>query len=258
MAEIRDASGVSLRRLYGLYPSKHDLVAGWLEARHTSWMAWFQAGIRAASTAGAAPVDAIFDTLAEWASTPGYRGCAFLNTAAEVGRDRRPAPADHRRPQAQSRRVPGRADARRRRPRARVTGCRARSPRRRSDRSGGSLRLARPDPRGEGCRRTTRQQLDDPRAVLGCEIGPGPRARGGAPSLVGVGAFARVRVPRLEGRVYGTYSRIRPRSRKPTAAYIRSAIAVDWRLAVEQPRAEASAAPRASSTRSIAASPGAS
>jgi AcrR family transcriptional regulator len=84
MAEIRDASSVSLRRLYGLYPSKRDLVAGWLEARHTSWMTWFRAGIESRVGAGATPIDAIFDTLAEWASTPGYRGCAFLNTAAEV------------------------------------------------------------------------------------------------------------------------------------------------------------------------------
>ena len=84
IAEIRDASGVALRRLYGLYPSKHDLVAGWLEARHASWMAWFQAEIEARGETGMAPIDAIFDTLAEWASTPGYRGCAFLNTAAEV------------------------------------------------------------------------------------------------------------------------------------------------------------------------------
>ena len=84
MAEIRDASGVSLRRLYGLYPSKHDLVAAWLEARHTSWMRWFQAGVETRIGGGASPVDALFDTLAEWASTPGYRGCAFLNTAAEV------------------------------------------------------------------------------------------------------------------------------------------------------------------------------
>jgi AcrR family transcriptional regulator len=84
MAEISDASGVSLRRLYGLYPPKHDLVAGWLEARHTSWMTWFRAAIEGRVGVGAAPVDAIFDTLADWASTPGYRGCAFLNTAAEV------------------------------------------------------------------------------------------------------------------------------------------------------------------------------
>ena len=84
MAEIRDASGVSLRRLYGLYPSKHDLVAAWLEARHTSWLSWFRAGIDVRVDAGAWPIDAIFDTLAEWAATPGYRGCAFLNTAAET------------------------------------------------------------------------------------------------------------------------------------------------------------------------------
>src|SRR5690349_4059256 len=38
----------------------------------------------------------------------------------------------------------------------------------------------------------------------------------------------------------GTYSRIRPRSRKPTAAYTRSSISVDCRLAVRQPRSRAS------------------
>ncbi len=84
MAEIRDASGVSLRRLYGLYPSKHDLACAWLEARHRTWMEWFTNGIEKRVNSGAATIDAIFDTLAVWASTPGYRGCAFLNTAAEV------------------------------------------------------------------------------------------------------------------------------------------------------------------------------
>ena len=84
MAEIRDASGVSLRRLYGLYPSKHDLAAGWLEARHRTWMEWFKNGTEKRIDSGASTIDAIFDTLAEWVSRPGYRGCAFLNTAAEV------------------------------------------------------------------------------------------------------------------------------------------------------------------------------
>lgn len=84
MAEIRDASGVSLRRLYGLYPSKHDLTAGWLDARHRTWMEWFKNGIQKRIDFGASTIDAIFDTIAEWASTPEYRGCAFLNTAAEV------------------------------------------------------------------------------------------------------------------------------------------------------------------------------
>jgi len=85
MAEIRDTSGVSLRRLYGLYPSKRDLVAAWLTRRHAAWMAWFVGTIEARSDEGAEPVLAAFDALHVWAATPGYRGCAFLNTAAEVG-----------------------------------------------------------------------------------------------------------------------------------------------------------------------------
>ena len=44
----------------------------------------------------------------------------------------------------------------------------------------------------------------------------------------------------LAQRRVGVYSMIRPRSRKPTAPYIRSAVGVDCRLAVRQPRASAS------------------
>jgi AcrR family transcriptional regulator len=99
MAEVRDASGVSLRRLYGLYPSKRELVAAWLEARHVTWMAWFTGGVESRVEDGAGVVDAIFDTLAAWASTPGYRGCAFLNTAAEaseIDETHRQIIADHK------------------------------------------------------------------------------------------------------------------------------------------------------------------
>lgn len=84
MAEIRDASGVSLRRLYGFYPSKRELVAAWLTARHETWMAWFTGTVARRTAEGRPPVDAVFDALAEWASSPGFRGCAFLNTAAET------------------------------------------------------------------------------------------------------------------------------------------------------------------------------
>ena len=41
MSDIRDASGVSMRRLYAMYPSKSELVAAWLTDRHDTWMAWF-------------------------------------------------------------------------------------------------------------------------------------------------------------------------------------------------------------------------
>jgi len=84
MAEIRDHSGVSLRRLYALYPSKRELVAAWLTARHATWMEWFERSIERRRAAGEEPLLAAFDALADWADAPGYRGCAFLNTAAET------------------------------------------------------------------------------------------------------------------------------------------------------------------------------
>jgi len=84
MADIRDDSGVSLRRLYGLYPSKRELVAAWLTTRHTTWMEWFEGAIERRGAAGEEPLLAAFDALAEWATSPGYRGCAFVNTAAET------------------------------------------------------------------------------------------------------------------------------------------------------------------------------
>ena len=84
MLDIRDAAGVSLRRLYGLYPSKRSLVAAWLSERHETWMSWLRGTVEAKVSGGVSAIDALFDTLGEWAASPGYRGCAFLNTAAEV------------------------------------------------------------------------------------------------------------------------------------------------------------------------------
>jgi AcrR family transcriptional regulator len=84
MDDVRDAAGVSLRRLYGLYPSKRDLVAAWLDDRHVRWMRWFRESVARRSADGTDPLVATFDALVEWASSPTYRGCAFLNAIAET------------------------------------------------------------------------------------------------------------------------------------------------------------------------------
>jgi AcrR family transcriptional regulator len=84
MSDIRDASGVSMRRLYAMYPSKSELVAAWLTDRHDTWMAWFASSVERHVSAGAAPALATFDAIAEWVATPGYRGCAFINSLAET------------------------------------------------------------------------------------------------------------------------------------------------------------------------------
>jgi AcrR family transcriptional regulator len=82
MDAIRDASGVSLKRLYRLYPSKDQLAEAVLRRRADG----FQAAL-AEHTAGlASPREqllAIFDFLHEWFSTPDYRGCPFINAFGE-------------------------------------------------------------------------------------------------------------------------------------------------------------------------------
>jgi AcrR family transcriptional regulator len=84
MSDIRDASGVSMRRLYAMYPSKSELVAAWLTDRHDTWMAWFTTAVERHVAAGVDPVLATLDAIAEWVGTPGYRGCAFINSLAET------------------------------------------------------------------------------------------------------------------------------------------------------------------------------
>ena len=85
MADIRDRSGVSMRRLYSMFPHKADLVAAWLENRHETWMDMFINGINRRLSTGQAPADAVFGSLAEWLVATDFRGCGFINTLAETG-----------------------------------------------------------------------------------------------------------------------------------------------------------------------------
>ncbi len=84
MAQIRDRSGVSLRRLYSMYPSKSDLITAWLNHRHLRWMAGFQQLVEHRMTKGHDPIDATFAALETWMSTTDFRGCGFINTHAET------------------------------------------------------------------------------------------------------------------------------------------------------------------------------
>lgn len=85
MADVRDQSGVSLRRLYSLFPTKKDLVAGWLNDRHATWMSWFSASVDQHTSAGGDALLATFDAVEAWIASPSYRGCGFINAIAETG-----------------------------------------------------------------------------------------------------------------------------------------------------------------------------
>ncbi|MFI9385003.1 TetR/AcrR family transcriptional regulator [Kutzneria sp. NPDC052558] len=80
MDQVRAAAGVSLKRLYQLFPSKDRLVLDYLNARDERWLASVGRHAR-----GAGSVLAVFDWLAEWFAEPDFRGCAFVNTFGELG-----------------------------------------------------------------------------------------------------------------------------------------------------------------------------
>ncbi|MGW7080265.1 TetR/AcrR family transcriptional regulator [Streptomyces sp. NPDC054871] len=84
MDQVRAASGVSLKRLYQVFPSKSELVRAWLERRDGHWRARL-AEYADARPGGTERVLAVYDWLYEWFSEPDFRGCAFINSFGELG-----------------------------------------------------------------------------------------------------------------------------------------------------------------------------
>ncbi|ACQ78400.1 transcriptional regulator, TetR family [Beutenbergia cavernae DSM 12333] len=83
MDAIREVSGVSLKRTYQLFPSKEHLVEAVLRVRDTA----IRQDLAAYTSARTTPTEqilAVFDYLYDWFSTPEFRGCAFINSFAEL------------------------------------------------------------------------------------------------------------------------------------------------------------------------------
>lgn len=74
-------SGVTKVTFYRHFPSKHDLIRAFLEYRHQHWMKWFTDALQRHGGG----LKALVPTLAEWFSSEDFRGCAFINSVAEVG-----------------------------------------------------------------------------------------------------------------------------------------------------------------------------
>ncbi len=75
-------AGVAKMSLYNHFDSKDALVAAWLERKHADWMAWLSGQV-VKSPVISRPL-AVFDALDQWFNTDDFRGCAFINVAAEV------------------------------------------------------------------------------------------------------------------------------------------------------------------------------
>ncbi len=84
MDDIRDASGVSLKRLYQLFPNKERLVTAYLQRREVTWQARLTTHVARTDDPRQRPL-AVFDWMHEWFHEPDYRGCAWINCYGELG-----------------------------------------------------------------------------------------------------------------------------------------------------------------------------
>lgn len=85
MDALRDEAGVSLRRLYRLYPSKDILLAAYLRRRDECWRSWLRQNVQQRCPQPSGRPLAVFDALAEWFVEDEFRGCALVNASAELG-----------------------------------------------------------------------------------------------------------------------------------------------------------------------------
>ncbi|MBD8123781.1 MULTISPECIES: TetR family transcriptional regulator [Pseudomonas] len=77
-------SGVARKSIYRYFATKDEVAAAALNARDVRWMNWFRAESDQAPDARARILN-MFTVLKGWFESEGFRGCAFINTAGEVG-----------------------------------------------------------------------------------------------------------------------------------------------------------------------------
>lgn len=77
-------SGVARKSIYRYFTTKDDIAAAALSARDERWMNWFRHAVDQANGPRARLLG-MFDVLTGWFASEGFRGCAFINTAGEIG-----------------------------------------------------------------------------------------------------------------------------------------------------------------------------
>lgn len=77
-------SGVARKSIYRYYATKEEVALNALRARDVRWMDWFSSETDKAASPEAR-ILAMFSVLKRWFESDGFRGCAFINTAGEIG-----------------------------------------------------------------------------------------------------------------------------------------------------------------------------
>ncbi|WP_298212472.1 TetR/AcrR family transcriptional regulator [Ferrimicrobium sp.] len=82
--QILQRSGISRPTLYVHFASKDSLLVAALEHQHQQRVASLDRWVHSRAEEPVEQVLSVFDWLANWHETGGWRGCAFVNAAAEV------------------------------------------------------------------------------------------------------------------------------------------------------------------------------
>jgi AcrR family transcriptional regulator len=88
---VADEAGVTKRTVYQHFPGKDALVAQALDQRGEAWRAWFDAEMDRRGATPEQQLLAMFDVVADEIRAGGYRGCRFVNAAAELPDPAHPA-----------------------------------------------------------------------------------------------------------------------------------------------------------------------
>ena len=82
--QIIDEAGIAKGTFYSHFKSKEDLGVAWLQQRHLLWNSWRDAYLAEHANTPYEKILALFDYIKKWMDESNCRGCAFLNTMAEV------------------------------------------------------------------------------------------------------------------------------------------------------------------------------
>jgi AcrR family transcriptional regulator len=77
-------AGIAKATFFNHFPTKGDLACAWLRQPASRWFDWIRSDLDARTEPAEARLLAFFDLLGEWFARDDFRGCAFLNAAAET------------------------------------------------------------------------------------------------------------------------------------------------------------------------------